>query len=195
MAFARKAGETGSFTVFESNPKNYDVMLDHIKLNCSVNVTALRSGLGRKRETLNFVVADDGQSTGTAHPDRLARLLNTKGSKSFYIEVDTLDSQVEVNNLPRPDFIKIDVDGLELDVLSGMTQTISEYKPKLLIELHGQTEREIGEFLISYNYKINQIETSVSITSENINLMRGHLYCTWNQTSGSIRLFVSSSIC
>jgi FkbM family methyltransferase len=141
-------------------------------------VTALRSGLGRKRETLKFVVAGDDQSTGTAHPDRQARLLNIKGAKSFYVEVDTLDNQIEVNNLPRPDFIKIDVEGLELDVLNGMTQTISEYKPKLLIELHGQSEREIGEFLIFYNYNINQIEASINITSENINLVRGHLYCT-----------------
>ena len=41
-----------------------------------------------------------------------------------------------------PDFIKIDVEGLEYNVLNGMKNTLHEKKPKLFIEIHGQTFEE-----------------------------------------------------
>jgi FkbM family methyltransferase len=47
------------------------------------------------------------------------------------VKLDTLD-------LPKPDFIKIDIEGWEVNALIGMKKTINKYKPKLFIEInHG----------------------------------------------------------
>jgi hypothetical protein len=35
----------------------------------------------------------------------------------------------------RPDFVKIDVEGAELDVLDGMQDTLNQIRPALLIEV------------------------------------------------------------
>jgi FkbM family methyltransferase len=40
-----------------------------------------------------------------------------------------------IEGLPRIDFVKIDVEGMELKVLNGMRQTIASYKPQMLIEM------------------------------------------------------------
>jgi FkbM family methyltransferase len=37
-----------------------------------------------------------------------------------------------IEGLPRIDFVKIDVEGMELKVLNGMRQTIASYKPQML---------------------------------------------------------------
>ncbi len=87
-----------------------------------------------------------------------------------------MDNQIAVNNLPGPDFVKIDVEGLEIEVLRGMSQTISDYRPKMHIELHGIREREVIELLLSHNYRIYQIEDGIDITQQNIDMIRGHLY-------------------
>jgi FkbM family methyltransferase len=176
MFFARETEETGRVVTFEPNPQNYNAILDHIELNGFTNVQVIQIGLASKRETLKFVVTDS--ALGTADPSKQKHLLRQEGVKVFQIEVDTMDNQITVNNLPKPDFVKIDVEGLEIDVLRGMSQTISNYRPEIFIELHGTSEQEIAEFLLSYNYNIYQIEDGIDITQQNINMVHGHLYAT-----------------
>ena len=44
-----------------------------------------------------------------------------------------LDSYVELKNLPRVDYIKLDIEGAELDALHGAAKTITRWKPKMAI--------------------------------------------------------------
>jgi FkbM family methyltransferase len=174
LFFARETGETGTVVTFEPNPQNYLAILDHVELNCFTNVRVIQMGLGSKRETLKFVVT--GSAQGTADPNKQEFLLKQKGAKVFHIEVDTMDNQIAVNNLPKPDFVKIDVEGLGIDVLRGMSQTISTYRPEIIIELHRTSRQEIAEFLLANGYKIYQVEDDIDITYQNIDMIHGHLY-------------------
>jgi FkbM family methyltransferase len=174
MFFAREVGEAGRVITFEPNPQNYYAILDHIELNGFTNVRVIQMGLGSKQETLKFVVSDPAR--GTADPNKQRQLLEQESVKVSQIEVDAMDNQIAVNNLPKPDFVKIDVEGLEIDVLCGMSQTISNYRPEMLIELHGTSEREIVELLLSHNYNIYQVEDGIDITQQNIDMVRGHLH-------------------
>ncbi len=56
------------------------------------------------------------------------------GSESA--QIVTLDSYVREKNLPRVDFIKLDVEGSELDVLRGATTTITRFKPILALSAY-----------------------------------------------------------
>jgi FkbM family methyltransferase len=175
MFFAREAGETGNVVTFEPNPQNYTAILDHINLNNLPNVSVLQMGLGSRRETLEFMVADSGHGTASSEKQNQYQ---EEEAQIIQIEIDSLDSQIAVNNLPKPDFIKIDVEGLELDVLRGMTETISDYKPEIFVELHGVSEKDIVELLLSHQYKIHQVEDGIDITKENLGSVHGHLYAT-----------------
>ena len=50
--------------------------------------------------------------------------------------VVSLDSYVSEKNLPRVDFIKMDVEGAELDILKGSANTIARFKPILAISVY-----------------------------------------------------------
>lgn len=55
----------------------------------------------------------------------------------------------------RPvDFIKIDVEGLELAVLQGLTQTIANSRPSMFVEIGTQNRQAIGEWIEANDYEI-----------------------------------------
>ena len=62
-----------------------------------------------------------------------------------------IDDLVQQQNLPRVDFIKMDIEGAELSALRGAKQTIQRHKPKLAISVyHRLTDFfEVPEFLDS----------------------------------------------
>jgi FkbM family methyltransferase len=73
------------------------------------------------------------------------------------IESRTVDSLVrELNS--APDFMKIDVEGHEGKVIAGAVDTLSNFKPELLIEIHNrEIGREIGQILTDLNYNVQLI--------------------------------------
>ena len=60
--------------------------------------------------------------------------LDENGSETA--QIITLDDYVREKNLPRVDFIKLDVEGAELDVLKGAATTITRFKPILALSAY-----------------------------------------------------------
>lgn len=52
------------------------------------------------------------------------------------IRTITIDDFVTLNRIPKIDFIKMDIEGAELDALKGAMNTIKQYHPKLAISLY-----------------------------------------------------------
>ena len=91
-----------------------------------------------------------------------------KSENSEYIKIVTLDAWRETNLDSKIAFIKIDVEGAELDVLRGGENTLKNDKPILMIELNKTTMELAGwglqqliQFLKSVNYSIS-IEKDLS---------------------------------
>ena len=64
----------------------------------------------------------------------------------------TIDSVAE--EVGSPDFIKVDVDGWELDVLAGAEQTLREKRPNLVVETHTRRlEDQCGALLVECGYR------------------------------------------
>ncbi|WP_248785736.1 FkbM family methyltransferase, partial [Escherichia coli] len=67
-------------------------------------------------------------------------MMTDSGQSCKTIRIDDLD-------LPKPDVIKIDVEGHELKVFNGMRQTIRNSKPVIMYEaMHGTGFDEIYDF-------------------------------------------------
>ena len=85
-------------------------------------------GLGDKQELKEFYLTGSGSSFNNDFNDN-------KSLPSVNLEIDTLDNQVIKLALKKVDFIKVDVEGFEYNVLKGAEQTIDRYSPILFIEI------------------------------------------------------------
>ena len=62
-------------------------------------------------------------------------------------------------NLPKIDYIKVDTEGFEIEVLKGGEKMIEEYKPFIHVEVKGKvlvkqglSSDDVDEYLKSLNY-------------------------------------------
>jgi len=97
------------------------------------------------------------------------------------IELMKLDDYVEQRNIKRIDFIKMDTDGYELKILNGGKNSISEFRPIMLIEVTealkrvGHSVKELIELLKSLNYQAFSVEDESLLSWNDVLLKPGDI--------------------
>lgn len=124
LFFSQRVGPKGQVFAFEPQAAIYRLLQSNLTLNGIENVQASKLALGRERGELQFGRPDYrkvGNFGGFSLKDFPA------GSGIKVIPLDDL-------NLPRVDFIKADVEGMEGELLAGATKTIARHRPLLWLE-------------------------------------------------------------
>jgi FkbM family methyltransferase len=184
MFFASRAK---TVVCFEPNTQNHKRLVENLTLNGLKNVDVRKVGVGSRHEMRRMAGSPLMPGGASVDGKTVEELLRT-GMRTVVEEVAivTLDEEVARAGLPKPDFIKIDIEGWEIEALRGARNTLCSHKPMLFVEMHGETIREkrrkvaeIVAFLWEINYRhIHHIETGTTITPENASVaMEGHLYC------------------
>jgi FkbM family methyltransferase len=184
--FAHAVGKEGNVIAFEPNPDNCTIIDDNINLNGFTNVVLRQVGLGNRNYSARLVVPKHSTAEGSVNEDIANANIRSVATKVVEIDIDTLDNQLKKNQLPKPDFIKIDVEGMEKEVIEGMLRTIIEIKPDLFIEMHAADSRKkqenavkIVNLLLDHGYAIYHIESGQRIDISNAHdAAVGHIYCT-----------------
>jgi FkbM family methyltransferase len=184
LFFARRARQV---ICYEPNSKNRARLLENIRLNELDNVQVRPVGAGSVPQELILVwdpLMPGGASTEVVAAERMRK--SVARARSETIHITTLDQDILETSLPAPDFIKIDVEGLELDVLLGARETLARHCPDLFLEMHGETLNEkrrkvraLVEFLADAGYQsIRHVETDTLLNRGNAEIaVEGHLYC------------------
>lgn len=115
---------------FEPNPFVFEKRQTNFSLNPELNdkYKLNNIGIAEKKGVLDFFWNKQNSGGGSFAP-------NNENTKKESIEVITLDEYVNENNLKNIQFIKIDVEGYEPQVLKGAIETIKKYKPSIFIEV------------------------------------------------------------
>jgi FkbM family methyltransferase len=181
------ASRAKAVVCFEPNTQNHKRLMENLLLNGIKNVQVRKAGVGSQRET-RAMVASPLMPGGASVDEKAVEGLLRSGERTVAEEISivTLDEEIPQASLPAPDFIKIDIEGWEIEALRGARNTLELHKPVLFLEMHGETLREkrrkvaeIVDFLWEIHYRrISHIETGAAITPENTGVaMEGHLYC------------------
>jgi FkbM family methyltransferase len=181
------ASRAKAVVCFEPNTQNHKRLIENLTLNGIKNVEVRKVGVGSRRETRRMVGSPLMPGGASVDEKMVAELLRSgAGTVVEEISIVALDEEILQSGLPAPDFIKIDIEGWEIEALRGARNILELHKPALFLEMHGETIRdkrrqvaEIVAFLWEMNYRrIRHIETGTTITPENTTVaMEGHLYC------------------
>lgn len=100
----------------------------YLKLMFGNKIQLVTKGLGAKEETKKFFIADSSTISTFSEEYIKAvtdsgRFAENKWNKTEEIEMTTLDNLINLYGVPA--FIKIDVEGFEKEVLSGLTKKIN----------------------------------------------------------------------
>ncbi len=131
------AGKSGKVYAVEPVPLFRQIWEDNIRRKGENNVRMLPYALGETKKTVKMgMPAPDG----IVHHGmtKIVQDKNKHFHKHFEAEMKIPDQLF--SDIPRIDFIKIDIEGYEYHVLTNMVKTIRKHHPKLQIELSKDRE-------------------------------------------------------
>lgn len=137
LPFAKKHVPEGMVFSYEPDTQNYSKLNSNIELNPGIPITPIKMALQDKDDvtSLWFYIRRSIDSDGNNNLG-LSSLwdpwIHTK--EEIMVEASTIDKQVLKLNLSRLDFIKIDVEWFEYEVLLGWDNSIKQYKPVIQYE-------------------------------------------------------------
>jgi FkbM family methyltransferase len=180
LLMALYAGESGQVYAFEPQDGARGILERNLAIN----------DLQRRVEALPLVVAE--QTGLVPWEDRgfltTARIGKADGKCQMWKSSTSLDDFFAVRHI-NPQMIKIDVEGGELGVLRGARQSLADYKPKLVVEVHHSVigDEGVGELwhlLDSLGY---------DVFGWRLHIRHGRWLC-WFQLSDP-RDYVGSHVC
>jgi FkbM family methyltransferase len=129
-------------TVIEPNPQAIAILETNLKINniyCTVDTSFLGYGLSDKSSMVNMLIPMDNLGATRCVEDADGKIKVTTG--------DTIFSEKTFN------FIKIDVEGMEIQCLNGLKKLIDRCRPTIFIEVDNINMQSFAAWCIKNNYK------------------------------------------
>ncbi len=147
---SRRVGDEGLVLAFEPDIDNYNILRVNLNANNISNVIALNVAVGSTISTVKFTKILTGYTT--AH-----HIANSPIQPFFssqpYIVVDvgmvTIDFITRRLRLDRIDYIKVDAEGYEIEVLKGALNTINNYSPNIVVDVshYPKESEDVKQFI------------------------------------------------
>ena len=162
LVFSQIVGTNGRVFAFEPDPNNFALLKKNIEINNLKNVTLIQKAVSDVSKPLSLYLCDYNHAQHRIYP-------SPRCNETITVESTTIDehfSGTEFYN--RINFVKMDVEGAEYDVLEGMKKTLKsnpnlkilcEFSPKQIRE-HGLKPEDILDQLLRYGFKIYPITTA-----------------------------------
>lgn len=132
VPFAAWVGPVGRVYAFEPQRRVFQMLCGNIALNGLGNVVCLNKAAASRPGVLSIpdMPYDEAYNFGAVRT----------GSGEARVDAVTIDSLA----LEGCNLIKIDVEGAEVDVLSGAAMTIKKYRPALFVESNDRSAKSLG---------------------------------------------------
>ena len=158
--------DSGTVVAVEPELQNFALLKNTCIVNKCNNVSLVNVALGSELGASHIYKSDTNFGD-----HRLGKL--TQGRTGQEVRIDTVDRIVDSLGLRRIDVFKIDVQGYEAKVFSGMVKTFETNPPRIIlteywpygIESNGDNPTELLVRLLSYGYHLNTLNHDGSTTA------------------------------
>ncbi|HET9805697.1 MAG TPA: FkbM family methyltransferase, partial [Nitrososphaeraceae archaeon] len=157
---AKRVDKEGKVISIEANPLVFEKLKKNLELNKVTNTTSLNYAVFSEKTKIKLFFPTEGLKNTIYNTVISDRSINSE--RFIEVNADTLDNILYSVGISPEDvnWIKIDVEGAELEVLKGATNVLSKGNDiALLIEIHNLGDRKnlynpIMDLLKTYNFKI-----------------------------------------
>lgn len=122
---------------FEPSPASLSLLRANLALNDMTNIHIHPVGLGSRSGTFFFREVKDNLG--------LSKFVPTPDDTTSELRVVTGDQVVREKRIKDVRYVKIDVEGYELEVIRGLQKTISQFSPIVSFEYHGSTSNDFAK--------------------------------------------------
>lgn len=158
LGVANLIGKKGYVISIEPYPETYQVLLENVRLNEFKNIQVFRFAAWSqncKKQLFLSNYAGGHSLTPDKKPDE--RWLDRQ--RFITIQAKPLDDILERLGM-KADWIKIDVEGAEIEVLLGLQKTLERDKPNLIIEVRKANLQKLQGIMEQHRYSVERIPTS-----------------------------------
>nr|NQU93215.1 FkbM family methyltransferase [Bacteroidota bacterium] len=156
IPFAQFASEKGRVFAFEANPATFELLKKNIALNHLEEQILPFFGVVAEKKGAFILIEPEANHTGMHYYKPL------QGDGVSDLSALIIDDWYEEFALETPiHFIKIDVEGAEIEVLRSCKNLIEKYKPALYVEIvqrqldrFGTKVSDINDLLIGWGYHL-----------------------------------------
>jgi FkbM family methyltransferase len=151
LVMGRAVGPTGTVMAFEPQPKTFLLLCANVALQSWQHVWPHQMALGKEMGSVNVPLLDSDQEnsfSGMTLAEDEPGFIDVPGVPVPMATIDSLD-------LPRCDFIKADIEGMELEMLQGAEQTIAQHRPLMYLEADKpHRQAELFAWLEAHDYDV-----------------------------------------
>jgi len=155
----------GSVIAVEAQERIYYALAGNIAINNCFNAIAMHAAISSEPGIMQIPTPDYlvPSSFGSlelkprAETEFIGQPIDYTTSKTVAIQRISIDAL----SLPRVDFIKLDVEGMELEALEGARQTIERSRPIFLVESIKAGRERLRGFLSECGYKV--VEAGINL--------------------------------
>ena len=156
---AAKDASNGKVFAYEPDKENHDLLLENKALNNLNNLFVSNSAIARKKGYINLFISklNDG-----AHS-----IYSTDSKNSVKVKSITLRDIFAMNNLRKIDYLKIDAEGAEYDILLNTRPNILKRIDKIALEYHDY---------LSNNHDYTDLVRHLKTNGFNVDICRNALF-------------------
>jgi len=142
VVLGTKVKPGGRVFSFEPTPASYKILCQTVSINGLGNIVKpVNAAVSDSSGQASFYISDTAVDVGNS----LVKYGNDKVLKPISIAMISIDDFVKKENINRLDFLKIDAEGVEYKVLKGGMQTLSKFRPRIILALHPEAIRANGD--------------------------------------------------
>lgn len=161
LALAREMTGWGEVYAFEAQERLFYALAGNVALGNFFNAKVFHAAVGSSTGTLNIPQPDYYRSGSLGSLElRCGPKTEFIGQKISYAAEDlSTVSMLSIDSLslPRVDFIKLDVEGMEIEALEGARETLLRSRPTLLIEWIKVGQPAVRDFLTPLGYRLKEM--------------------------------------
>jgi len=150
---SKATGSRGKVIAIEPNPESFSILRENIKNNKLDNVIILNCAVGQSNGNVDLYISSHDCAASTTSPTMADQYKCKSRIKVHMITIDKLMQRLRID---RMDWMKIDIEGGELDALQGCQKIMKKSKNlKIVIETGSE---EALHFLVKLGFSVRPLK-------------------------------------